>query len=195
MITAYMSTWVAEQRARGIDRSDLPDVFYLLERLGSWAAQIGAVGEYWRDAASPLWTAAFLPHAFGAPHNERALGRFHLQVLAALEPQFVDVPFTGANPWWASHRPARIAHRALEESAKRVGARLRFSRAPAAGQADLHELHALLRAWVEERPHEACWDVIDRGRVRRLLSQNAIALNPQARQHVYRLASVFLVRS
>jgi hypothetical protein len=43
---------------------------------------------------------------------------------------------------------------------------------------------------LDQSQHEA-WDVLDRGRVRRLLESDPVGLHSRSRHQVYRLASVF----
>jgi hypothetical protein len=192
LISDYLGTWVAARRGGGIDRRDLPDAFYLLERLSNWAGQIGAVGEYWRDAASPLWTAGLLPFQFGASLEDRAHDRFHLKVMEVLRPDLVHVPFGGASPSWNSSRLMSLAHKASAELARRTLGRVGLGgREVPTG--DFILIHQLAREIGALPPDDSCWQVLDRRRTLRLLRRNPLALPPRERNQVYRLASALVV--
>jgi len=193
LVSGYLSSWVDEQRGRGFARKDLPDAFYRLERLSNWAGQIGATGEYWRDAASPPWTAGILPFQFGASTADRARDRFHLDALRALRPELVGVPFAGASPTWDSTRVARLAHKSIDELARRLRVHAPGARGGTPQTDDYLRLHRALGDYVQQDLD--VWRVLDRRRALRLVRRNPLTLHPRERQQVYRLSTVFHIVS
>jgi hypothetical protein len=190
-IHRYLLAWVREQRERGVALGDLADVFYLFERMGNWASQIGAVGEYWRDAASPLWTAALLRHEFGMPLEERRRDGFHGRLLETLNPALYGAAFAGAQSGWSDRRWVVAARKVAEEATRQAMTRLPArSREPAGDE--LGDVIRQVQESVHARPDHPCWEVVSRPRVLRLLRQNPRALHRRSRAHVLRLASLLL---
>lgn len=185
---------------------DLGDLFYLHQRMTRWAAPTHAAVEPIRDSTSALWSARLLPDLLGLPASERALERFHLEVLDRLAPDLVDLPFEGGRPW--PSRQSALTRRAtrartlagklrgeLRRRRATVGGRTRLtdgSDSPAVAESDpfavvLAEIRELVLA---DRDHPA-WAVLDRPRVQQLLATPAAGLDAMSRAFVLRLATVF----
>lgn len=195
--------WAAEL---GAPDEDLGDLFYLHQRMARWAAPTHAAVEPIRDSTSALWSARLLPDLLGLPASERALERFHLEVLERLAPELVDLPFEGGRPWPA--RQTAVARRAARARAlagkirSELARRLRavHGRAGLTDELDsptvavtdpfaaaLTEIRELVLA---DRGHPA-WSVLDRPRVEQLLATPAAGLDAMSRAYVLRLATVF----
>ena len=201
LVLGHLREWVARQLAAGARPADVPDLFYLHKRMGTWAGATHGCVEFVRDTTSPLWSARLLPHQLGLAAGERAREHFHLRVLRELAPELVDVPFEGGQTW-PGHRSGarqrlerlqRLGMKAAGELRRRVAVRggLNAARAHPDPFAGVQELVA--RRAVAEPDHPA-WSVLDRARVERLLSRRPEALDTMSRYYVWRLATVLLAR-
>jgi hypothetical protein len=196
LVREQIGAWVNRQLDAGIAPLDVPDMFYLQRRMGTWAGPSHGCVEYVRDTTSPLWSSRLLPDLIGLPAADRARELFHLRVLERLAPELVDIPFEDGRPWparrsGAARRIARaraLAGKAAAEARRRAAAR----RAAAAAADDpfariLPEIHAT----VLSQPHHQAWAVLDRDRVERLLGAPPAALDTMSRYYAWRLATVF----
>jgi hypothetical protein len=193
LVEGQLAAWVREQLAAGIDPVDVPDVFYLLKRMGTWAGPTHGAVEFVRDTASPLWSWRMLPFELGLTAGERAREHFHLRLLRELAPELVAIPFADGFSWTRrSSRAARaraLAVKALLELRRRTrpapserdGARDPFAR-----------IQRLVREAARARGDHPAWEVLDRGRVESLLTRPPGALDTMSRYYVWRLATVLL---
>lgn len=204
LLLEQLGGWVEEQRAAGAAAADLPDLFYLLRRMGTWAGPTHGAVEPVRDTTSPLWSFRLLPHLLGLPARERDAELFHLRVLRELAPDLVDVAFadrfTWSGPRWGPGRRAARARGLAVKALARVRPRARNERARPEGPggtgapgADPFATAQLLtrKAAARHRDHPA-WEVLDRARVAELLVRPPGALDTMSRYYVWRLATVFL---
>jgi hypothetical protein len=191
--------------AAGVPPAEVPDAFYLLQRMSHWAAMGHGVVEGIRDTASPLWSTRVIPHMLAVPPERRAREAFHRDVLRVLAPELVSVPFADRPGWLADEtrwtarrrRAARLATRAAAEARRRV----RWMRRPAvaavpapveAGGDSLTALMAELRAWVRARPDHPALAVLDLERVLTLLERPPATLDFVRHAQVMRLATVVM---
>ena len=175
LVRDQIAGWVAQQLDAGIAAADVPDMFYLQRRMGTWAGPTHGAVEYVRDTTSPLWSARLLPDLLGAPAADRARSAFHAQVLERLAPQLVDVPF---------ERPPRLPRKLLRELRRRALPRRHPGDPFAPILAEVRELV------LADTAHPA-WSVLDRTRVEALLTSAPGALDTMSRYYVWRLATVF----
>jgi hypothetical protein len=194
-VRAGIAGFVDRQLAAGAAPRDVPDLFYLRERMGSWAGPTHGCVEFVRDTTSPLWSARMLPHELGLPAPERERERFHLEVLRELAPELVDVPFAGAG-WPRPRSPLAARAARARHLARRRAAGGRGGGAPGCEPAAIADPFARVVAGVREasgaHPDHVAWRVLDRGRVERLLAREPAALDTMSRYYVWRLATVFL---
>jgi hypothetical protein len=195
-VRARIEAFVDALLAAGADPADVPDLFYLLERMGSWAGPTHAAVEPVRDTTSPLWSARLLPFELGPPAAARAREELHRAVLCELAPHLLDVPFAGGRGWGTPSRVARarrLARRAAEEATRRLRAR-RAEAPPSPGAAPDPFAHLLaeVRAEAAAQPDHIVWHVLDRDRAERLLSRDPAALDVMSRYYVWRIATVLL---
>jgi len=182
-VRAGIAGWVAGRLAGGAALEDLPDLFYVDERMGSWAGPTHGAVEWVRDTTSPLWGARLLPHLLGASVAEREAEAFHAAVLRELAPELAEVPYAGGSKGGLRHR----ARRAVEEARRRV--------APAGGEPGSDPFDGVLdavRGAVAAQPDHVAWQVLDRERVDGLLARGAADLDDMSRHYVWRIATVFL---
>ena len=200
LVRLYLARWVDEQLAEGISPSDVPDLFYLLERMANWVGAANGVDEYMEDLTSPLWTPRLLPHELGPPTIDRSRELFHFKVLNELAPELAEIPFAQLNPPWPTFgqrrevrgrrmrtlgaRARRELQRRYENVARRGAAQSRVT--------GLTEATALARERVPDRSHEI-WGLLDRGRTLALLERNPTVLDVRSQRFAWRLATVFLV--
>jgi hypothetical protein len=198
LVRRYVVDWVGRRLDEGIAPVDVPDAFYLLEKMPNWAGPSIGVYEWTSDTLAPLWNARLLPHEVGSPPEEREREIFHLRMLEELSPALASVPFTGAPPRWpgfASGRSSRIQHyRALaskvaQELQRRTQAHR--ARSPDAGDAFTAEALNETRRYALDAPSHPAWDVLDRKRVLRLLSKTPAAFDPRSRRYLLGLATIF----
>jgi hypothetical protein len=196
LVSEQIGAWVDRQLEAGVAPLDVPDMFYLQRRMGTWAGPSHGCVEYVRDTTSPLWSARLLPDLLGLPAAERARELFHLRVLEELAPELVEVPFEDGRPWparssGAARRVARaraLVGKAAAEARRRATARR--TRA-AAGDDPFARILGEIRETVLAQPGHQAWVVLDRGRVERLLGAPAASLDTMSRYYVWRLATVF----
>ena len=193
--------WVERQLGLGIAAADVPDMFYLQRRMGTWAGPSHGCVEYVRDTTSPLWSRRLLPDELGLPVAERARQLFHLRVLEALAPQLVDLPFEDGRGWPTARsrtalrveRARTLAAKATAEARRRALAR---RRAATTGTRDgdtdpFARVLPEIRDTVLSQPGHQAWAVLDRARVERLLDTPAAGLDTMSRYYAWRLATVF----
>ena len=195
--------FVDEQLEAGAAPGDVPDLFYLLNRMPFWAGPaLGAV-DWIVDSTAALLSPRQVPHLLGLPLDERVADRYHLAVMRELAPQLVNVPFADGEGWppVSSERARRLAHwgrlmRRAREQARRRAPRLRrrggaSGRAPSAPPDPFAAVHARLReAALSQRSHPA-WDVLDRAAGEALLTRDPAALDTVHRFYVWRIATAF----
>jgi hypothetical protein len=197
--------FVDEQLDAGVDPVDVPDMFYLLKRMGTWAGPGHGCVELVRDTTSPLWTPRLLPDLLGLPAPERAREVFHRRVLERLAPELVDIPFERGEGWPDSRAGAadrlRRALALAGKGAAEVGRRTRgaLARRPRGGQGQaadpLASVAAEVRELVLSSDGHPAWPLLDRDRVERLLSREPASLDAMSRYYVWRLATVFAAPS
>jgi hypothetical protein len=197
-VIEQIGAWVDRQLAAGIGASDVPDMFYLQRRMGTWAGPSHGCVEYVRDTTSPLWSRRLLPDELGLPATDRARHLFHLRVLETIAPELVGVPFEDRRPWPARRsvaslkmeRARELAAKAAAEARRRTIARRQRAEAGAADDPFARVLPEI-RDTVLSQPDHQAWAVLDRDRVQRLLTSAPGALDTMSRYYVWRLATVF----
>ncbi|HEX8065368.1 MAG TPA: hypothetical protein VF520_02445 [Thermoleophilaceae bacterium] len=200
IVREQVGDWVDAQLGAGIAALDVPDVFYLRRRMGTWAGPGHGCVEYVRDTTSPLWSRRLLPDELGAPAADRARHLFHLRVLERIAPELVDVPFEDGRPWPArrsavaarAERARTLAGKAAAEARRRAAGRLPRGGGGGGGVPDpFARVLAEVRETVLSKPGHQAWAVLDRPRVEGLLSSPAAGLDTMSRYYVWRLATVF----
>ena len=202
LVRAEIEGFVAQAGAAGAREEDVPDLFYLLRRMGTWAGPSHSCVELVKDTTSPLWSARLLPQLLGLPARDRARELFHLRVLERLAPELVDIPFEGGRPWPARGSALRLRAERAAVLARKAGAELRrrvrgrrapshSSASPVAAPDPFAGVHAAVVQAVRSDPSHVAWDVLDRARVERLLARDPAALDTMSRYYVWRLAQVF----
>jgi hypothetical protein len=184
LVRDLIAGWVGDQLAAGIAAADVPDMFYLQRRMGTWAGPTHGAVEHVRDTTSPLWSARLLPDLLGAPARERAQQAFHERVLERLAPRLAEIPYE-----YRDSRGARLRRRT-----RQLLAEARRRTLPAAGSDPFGPILGEIREAVLSQPDHAAWGVLDRPRVEALLSSQAGALDTMSRYYAWRLATVFGLR-
>jgi hypothetical protein len=183
-VRGAIEAWADARLAAGARVEDLPDLFYLDERMGSWAGPTHGALEWVQDSTAPLWSSRLLAHMLGGSPEQRAAEAFHDAVLRELAPELVDVPYAASAKGGWRHK----ARRAAQEARRRI--------APAGeGRGDPDPFEAVVartRMAATGHPGHVAWQILDRDRVSRLLSSPASALDEMNRHYVWRLATVFL---
>ena len=193
LVRDALSAWVGDAIDAGARPEDVPDLFYLFKRMGTWAGPTHSAVEYVRDTTSPLWHERMLPHLLALPAAERAAEGFHLLVLERLAPELAQAP-----GWPRPESPLRrraqrgraVAAKAARYARHRVQARVPSAGAAAAAD-PFAPLLADIRDVVLSQPEHPAWPVLERTRVESLLSTDAAALDEVSRYYVWRLATIF----
>jgi hypothetical protein len=195
LVRAQIGSFVAEQRAAGIADVDLPDMFYLWRRMGTWAGPTHGAVEYVRDTTSPLWSHRLLRDELGLPAHDRARELFHLRVLERLAPQLIDIPFEDGRSWTARESELTRRLQRARVLARKVRAELKRRATAARGTSPAADPFARvlpeIRDAVLSQPNHPAWHVLDRQRVESLLATEAAALDTMSRYYAWRLATVF----
>jgi hypothetical protein len=198
LVRMYIVDWVRDRLDERIAPADVPDSFYLLEKMAHWAGPSMGVYEWTTDTLSPLWTTRLLPYQVGLPPEQREREYFHLRILEELAPALARVPFNGAPPRWPgfpSRRSSRTQHyrvlasKIAQELQRRAQAHL--ARGQDAGDAFTAEALVETRRHALDVPSHPAWDVLDRKRVLRLLSKRPASFDPRSRRYLLGLATIF----
>jgi hypothetical protein len=192
LVREQIEAFVTGQLADGVAPIDIPDMFYLHRRMGTWAGPTHGAVEYVRDTTSPLWSRRLLRDELGLPARERAQQRFHLELLKRLAPELVDVPFEDGLPWPSRENELnRRVRRARTFTRKARGELRRRVRPPAAPDDPFARILPEIRDAVLAQPDHPAWQVLDRPRVESLLGADAAKLDTMSRYYAWRLATVF----
>ncbi|MFL5885030.1 MAG: hypothetical protein ACJ77M_08170, partial [Thermoleophilaceae bacterium] len=186
LVRGELHEFVDEVTEAGAAHDDVPDLFYLLRRMVTWAAPSHGCVEWVRDTTSPLWSHRMLRHELGLPARERAHEVFHRRVLEELDRTLVEIPYES---------PARSGRR--RELARTAVAELRRRRHAAAAAAvestddPFTRILPGIRDAVLSQPDHPAWPLLDRARVESLLGAPPAALDTMSRYYAWRLATVF----
>jgi hypothetical protein len=168
LVERQLRDWVDVHLAGGIPPRDLPDAFYVLNRMANWAGPGHGWGEYSKgDTVSPLWCARLLPQLLGGSHAERTDGTIPLRLIEVLSPALTRLPFEEEIP--ADTAPSDPFMRIVDE----------------------------VTDTVLSQPEHPAWDVLSRRSVERLLVLDPSSLDHDTlewtwKPAVWRLASVFM---
>jgi hypothetical protein len=199
-----IASLVEEMTDSGAELADVPDLFYLLERMGSWAAAAHGVVELVRDTTSPLWSVRMLPHLLALPAGQRELERFHRLVLKELDPRLVAPRFQDGSTWPERSHPLQRRVQRTRQLAGKVAAELgrrRAARSSGGGERDtgtaapadpFSSVINVVRDAALSQPDHPAWAVLERPAVEALLAGPPARLDEMSRYYVWRLASVFL---
>ena len=199
-LRADLDRWTADQLAAGVAPIDIPDAFYVLRRMGTWAGPGHGCVEPVQDTTSALWSHRLLPHQLGMPAAERTLETFHLRLVEILAPELVGVPFADGRTWkalepWHSRRLARLSYVA-ERGRGELRARVRRPPRPLADAAAPPDPFPVVLAETRERlfsvDDQPLWRALDRDRTRRLLESDPSSLDEVRCWYVWRVASLLL---
>jgi hypothetical protein len=166
---------VREVQEAGAAEVDVPDLFYLLRRMTTWAGPSHGAVEWVRDTTSPLWSRRLLKHELGLPARERAHGEFHRRVLQVLNQRLTDIPYESAG-----HRRTLL---------RKVVAELRRRQAAAPQDDPFTRILPEIRDVVLSQAEHPGWSLLDRGRVEELLASPPS--DTMSRYYAWRLATVF----
>lgn len=190
--------WVEHQLAAGFAADDVPDLFYLKKRMGTWAGAGHGCTEYVRDTTSPLWSHRLVPEELGLPAGQRGRERFHLAVLEELDPRLVEVPFERGNGWPSRRSPLRARLQPLVHVLRELPAEAQRRMAALASRSGGTVLARALpgiRELVLSRTDHPAWAVLDRARVERLLRAEPDSLDFVRSTYVWNVATVFAAGS
>ena len=152
---------VAEQmaaaRAQGADEADLPDLFYLRNRVPNWLGGIRGIKSFEQQPIMPLGVTGLQSLAFRLTADERRQERLHFEIVRRLAPELLDLPF--AHQSWNAALP----------DAPRTAPLVAAAGLPLFGnwQFSINYMPRL-RAWLSDLFRDtdvALWDSLDRERL------------------------------
>ncbi len=167
LVRDQIAGWVGEMLDAGANPIDVPDLFYLYKRMGTWAGPTHGAVEYVRDTTSPLWHERMLPHLLALPAADRAAERFHHEVLNELSPELAKAPgwFQPTTPLQRRLNRARhLARRAVEEARRRTRRSGTASGEGPRAADPFTRVQADLREVVLGDREAPAWQVLDRDR-------------------------------
>jgi hypothetical protein len=186
LVRRELAHFVDEVSRAGAAHEDVPDLFYLLRRMTTWAGPSHGCVEFVRDTTSPLWNKRMLRHELGLPGPERAREEFHRRVLLELDRRLAEIPYESPG---RAGRTRTLARKAYGELRRRRAAR---RPAPEAGGEDpFAGILPEIREVVLAQPDHPAWPLLDRARVERLLGSDPASLDTMSRYYAWRLATVF----
>ena len=158
---------VAEQmaaaRAQGAGEADLPDLFYLRNRVPNWLGGIRGIKSFEQQPIMPLGVAGLQSLAFRLTADERRQERLHFEIVRRLAPELLDLPF--AHQSWNAALP----------DAPGTAPLLAAAGLPLFGNWQFSINHMpRLRAWLSDlfrSTDVALWDSLDRERLLRQLRE------------------------
>ena len=181
-VRGQLASFVREVREAGAADEDVPDLFYLLRRMPTWAGPSHGCVEWVRDTTSPLWSHRLLKHELGLPARERVHEEFHRRVLEVLNRQLLDIPYE--SPARAGRRRT-LVRKAFAELRRRGAA-------PVEPQDDsFARILPEIRDVVLSQAEHPAWPLLDRARVDELLAAPPASLDTMSRYYAWRLATVF----
>jgi hypothetical protein len=204
LVRGQIGRWVDEHLAAGIAPADVPDAFYLLKRMATWAGPTHGCVEGVMDTTSPLWCKRLLAAELGLPPRERVREQFHFRVLKVLVPELLEVEFEGDRAWPTSTsaverklaRLRALLGKARFEAARRVPQRalgvLPATAARVTAADTFATAHSIVRGRALASAGHPAWTVLDRARVEALLRSEPAQLDAMRRYYIWRLATVFL---
>jgi hypothetical protein len=84
---------VAADRAAGAEEADLPDLFYLRNRVPNWLGGIRGVKSFEQQPIMPLGVPGLQTLAFRLTAADRRQERLHFEIVRRLAPELLDLPF------------------------------------------------------------------------------------------------------
>jgi len=99
---AYVQRYVEQAIEVGVAPLDVPDLFYVSERVRRWAGSLHRIVMPIFDPVSPFCTRPFVEAAFRLPAWHRYTEPIHYQLMQLLVPELQRIPFDKP---WRSQRP------------------------------------------------------------------------------------------
>jgi len=156
-MVAEVAAQMDAARAEGAEEADLPDLFYLRNRVPNWLGGIRGVKSFEQQPIMPLGVEGLQALAFRLTAGERRQERLHFEIVRRLAPTLLDLPF--AHQSWNAALPG----------APRTPPLLAAPGLPLFGNWQ-HSVNHMprLRAWLSDlfrTTDVALWDSLDRERL------------------------------
>jgi hypothetical protein len=170
VMAAALADQLAGERARGATDADLPDLFYLRNRVPNWLGGIRAIKSFERQPVLPLGVPALTSLAFLMTAEERKAERAHFEIVARAAPALLAPPF--AHQRWDPSLPGAPQTAPVVAAADRplfgnwqyslnTRPEIRAHLADLFARTDLPLWDAIDRARVVERLHHRRFDYFD----------------------------------
>ncbi|WP_019833886.1 hypothetical protein [Sphingomonas sp. PR090111-T3T-6A] len=156
-MVAEVAAQMDAARAEGAEEADLPDLFYLRNRVPNWLGGIRGIKSFEQQPIMPLGVDSLQALAFRLTAGERRQERLHFEIVRRLAPELLDLPF--AHQSWNAALP----------NAPQTPPLLAAPGLPLFGNWQ-HSVNYMprLRAWLSDlfrTTDVALWDSIDRERL------------------------------
>ena len=148
----------------GFSTDDIPDIYYYTQRIPNWLGAFSPTLTILTTPVRPLNSPSLLELAWQITQPERKSGLIHFQIVKALAPGLLNIPF-GAQTWDASLAQYHPGLNTTEYFAVPKSSRTRLF---GSWQLELNEsepLRARLRDMCTAHPDSPLWSVVDRSRM------------------------------
>ena len=188
--------WIENHLDAGFRHADIPEAFWLLERMPNGVAPPQHLQEVSNDTTAALLNPRMLPFTFAGTSDDRKSEPLHRAILMELAPALTRIPFDTLAPLWPEfpRAPKRARrhhdtwHKVRREWRRRAAAR-RMQRVGALDQRLLDARQTVATA-VDMLPDHVIWEVLDRRRTRRLVDRDPYKLDPRSQVTLWRVATV-----
>ena len=99
MLVEEFDTRVQYYLQSGCEYNDVPDIFYMKERIPNWLGMARRSDSYQTQVVSPLNCSKLIDYSFKLSAQQRQMCLIHYQILEELAPDLLGVPF--ADQTWA----------------------------------------------------------------------------------------------
>jgi asparagine synthase (glutamine-hydrolysing) len=205
----YLQRFVEEAIDECIAPQDVPDVFYMYDRVRRWAGTNARKGISTGDRFSLLCTRSFVKGAFTIPALHRYSESLHYELIRLLVPDLHSVPFV--KTFWCPQYPIinlfcqttaqsvltpslkRTLRRVIQRRVIRLNSNNNSSKIPVFDQAAwLESKLAWIRELCLDQPGSELWNFVDKPTFERITSATANQVDRRPNVHrLYDVATLF----
>jgi asparagine synthase (glutamine-hydrolysing) len=172
----YLGSWVDRMTDEGFAPVDMPDLFYLYERIRRWGGSNARKTLPVHEQFSPFCTRAFVEDAFRLPASYRYSEPLHYQLLH-LDPVLHGFPFI-KEPWRPQQPPINMVSAIWRKRVKPALSLAATDTSPSIQSLLLKSRWTHFRELCLDRSSSPLWDYINRGRFEALMNGS-----PDSRMH------------
>ncbi len=150
--------------AEGFSADDIPDIYYYTQRIPNWLGAFSPTSTIFETRVLPLNSPSLLKLAWQITQPERKSGLIHFQIVKALAPGLLSIPFC-MQTWDAS---LAQYHPGLNTTESLAVPKVSTTKLFGSWQHQLNQNEALLarlRDMCSAHPNSPLWSVVDRSRM------------------------------